>query len=317
VNVRGGPPNTAFRATDISVIIPTLGRSTLIEAVRSVLAQSELPGEVIVVQDSSVGHPPALPESPVVMLTRASRPGQTGAWTHGLSVSSGCIIALLDDDDVWYPHKIRTLLSVLADTDTGAAGAPLWLFSSALRNVTATSGDEWPRDGSSPTTPLLTYLFARDTFRTRQRHLQSSTLAFPRQLAEICPFKGGLDIHTDWAWLRDIDASGIPLSMLWSSSPLVEYRTASERGAPAVPRWKRSLAWAQANLDIYPPNVRRDFGLAVPTMFAAQVGDARAWVGCVAWSLRQARLNRYSAPMLIKSVSALIQQLIRRRRRPR
>ncbi len=101
----------AFGASDISVIIPYYNRERYIdEAVQSVLAQTLKPLEIIIVNDCSR-------ESSRRSLDRYSdvcrivdlpvNVGLAGARNAGIRVARGQFIALLDDDDIWLPHKLE------------------------------------------------------------------------------------------------------------------------------------------------------------------------------------------------------------------
>jgi glycosyltransferase involved in cell wall biosynthesis len=100
---------------DYCVIIPTHNRPDLVvRALRSVYAQSWLPGEVIVIDDAS--EPPlVLPEefakARVVRHERAR--GGAAARNTGLREASTQIIAFLDDDDEWLPDKMEIQLAWL------------------------------------------------------------------------------------------------------------------------------------------------------------------------------------------------------------
>ncbi len=98
----------------ISAIIPLFNGSRFItQALDSVFAQ-ELPAtEVIVVDDGSTDDGPAIvaryaEKQPVSLLSKENG-GQSSARNFGISHSRGTLIALLDQDDVWYPHHLQEL----------------------------------------------------------------------------------------------------------------------------------------------------------------------------------------------------------------
>lgn len=85
------------------------------DAIDSVLAQTEPPREVIVVDDgSSDGSPALLRErygsDPRVTLIEQPNGGQLQAWITGFAASSGEVVALLDSDDLWEPGYLRRIV---------------------------------------------------------------------------------------------------------------------------------------------------------------------------------------------------------------
>jgi glycosyltransferase involved in cell wall biosynthesis len=103
---------------DLSIvaIVPLYNGAKFIEeAIRSVLAQTLQPAEFLVVDDGSTDDGPAIveriaKENPLIKLWRKSNGGQSSARNFGVARSKSALIALLDQDDVWYPHHLETLV---------------------------------------------------------------------------------------------------------------------------------------------------------------------------------------------------------------
>jgi glycosyltransferase involved in cell wall biosynthesis len=105
--------------TDLSIVavIPLYNGARFIEqSVRSVFAQTLRPDEFIVVDDGSTdgGAGSAIverlsDEHPVTLL-RKPNGGQSSARNHGVAHSKSALIALLDQDDRWYPHHLEMLV---------------------------------------------------------------------------------------------------------------------------------------------------------------------------------------------------------------
>jgi glycosyltransferase involved in cell wall biosynthesis len=97
----------------VSVIITTHNRRHLLpRAVESVLAQTFREFELIVVDDASTDDTPSvLREYRDVPNLRTARIAQSRGANHarnvGLSLSSGALLAYLDDDDRWLPRKLE------------------------------------------------------------------------------------------------------------------------------------------------------------------------------------------------------------------
>ena len=105
-----------IRAGEVSVVVPTFDRaSVLSRALDSVIEQTRLPAEVIVVDDGSTDATAELVESrfPGVRLLRQENRGVSAARNRGIEASRGEWIALLDSDDEWRPRKLERQLSAL------------------------------------------------------------------------------------------------------------------------------------------------------------------------------------------------------------
>ncbi len=119
-----------------SVIIPTYNRAGQVTvAVQSVLAQSEPPDEVIVVDDGSTdGTAEALaPFMERIRYVRKANGGASSARNLGVILAKGEWIAFLDSDDTWHPEKLakqhacaaRTAAKVCFCVSTDESGAVL------------------------------------------------------------------------------------------------------------------------------------------------------------------------------------------------
>ncbi|MCH9813638.1 MAG: glycosyltransferase family 2 protein [Epsilonproteobacteria bacterium] len=93
----------------ISVIIPVYNREALIaRAIDSVLSQTFLADEIIVVDDGSTDATAKVLEryrDKVKIITQENR-GVSSARNAGIKASSGSWITLLDSDDIWHPEKL-------------------------------------------------------------------------------------------------------------------------------------------------------------------------------------------------------------------
>lgn len=102
----------------ISVVITTFEKPRLLEqAIRSVLAQTAKPSEIIVVDDGSgnatrdVIH--GFAGDGVAHIWQPNSGGPAGPRNTGWSAARGEWIAFLDDDDLWHPRKLEVCTSAL------------------------------------------------------------------------------------------------------------------------------------------------------------------------------------------------------------
>ena len=112
----------------VSVVIPTYNRSRYLRhAVDSVLRQT-YPGdmEIIVVDDGSTDDTQEVAklystESKAVRYVRlAGNSGPSVARNTGIACAEGELVAFLDSDDEWLPHKLERQIRVLQERDLDA-----------------------------------------------------------------------------------------------------------------------------------------------------------------------------------------------------
>ena len=114
-----------------TVIIPLFnGARTIEEALRSVLEQTLPPDEIIVVDDGSADNGPEIvarmaSQYPIILL-RKPNGGQSSARNVGVRHAHGDLIALLDQDDTWYPLHLAELTKPFREPRSRPLG---WTYS--------------------------------------------------------------------------------------------------------------------------------------------------------------------------------------------
>lgn len=105
----------------VSIVIPTYNRaSQVVQAVRSALAQTWDPCEVIVIDDGSTdstGRELATFEGRIRYI-RTENGGVSAARNRGTHEASGDWIAFLDSDDTWHPDKLRLQMECIERSGT-------------------------------------------------------------------------------------------------------------------------------------------------------------------------------------------------------
>lgn len=125
----GGPPEPATALPPlvaeplVSVVIPTRGRARLLrDAVASVLGQGYEHVEILVVNDGGEDVAPVLASMLSGRTQRAALyalpapRGAAAARNRALREAQGEVIAFLDDDDLYLPRHVETLVAALAGT---------------------------------------------------------------------------------------------------------------------------------------------------------------------------------------------------------
>ncbi len=98
----------------VSVIIPTYNRGhVLSDAIDSVLSQDFDDYELIVVDDGSTDNTLTILDGYAnrIKVCRQMNQGVSAARNHGITVSSGNLIAFLDSDDIWLPQKLSVQIA--------------------------------------------------------------------------------------------------------------------------------------------------------------------------------------------------------------
>ena len=124
----------------VSVVIPTRNRRARLErALRSVLAQTWRPLEVIVIDDASTDETSTL-LSPLQTdgvrwrcLRNETPKGGAAARNQGIATATGTAVAFLDDDDTWLPEKIERQMAMLAERPEAVAVTCSYLVSTPGR----------------------------------------------------------------------------------------------------------------------------------------------------------------------------------------
>lgn len=103
----------------ISVIIPLYNKAPhIVRTIESVLAQTVLPAEIIVVDDGSTDGGPELlipyESQKVIRLIRQKNSGESAARNRGIAEAENDYVAFLDADDYWLPSHIEVVMRLIA-----------------------------------------------------------------------------------------------------------------------------------------------------------------------------------------------------------
>jgi glycosyltransferase involved in cell wall biosynthesis len=208
-------PETGPRPSFSIVIAAYQAAPTIAHAVRSALAQSVAPREVIVVDDGSTdgtGTALARWQSKIIYRRQPNR-GPSAARNAAIRLATGDFVALLDADDVYEPGRIEALTALAAsrpDLDLLATDA----FLEVGGEVTGTFFDY----NKFPVTEQLSEIFFRC-------YLASPAVRRLR-MTEIGGFDETLRVGEDWdCWIRLLHAGSAAGAV---AEPLFRYRIGHE-----------------------------------------------------------------------------------------
>jgi glycosyltransferase involved in cell wall biosynthesis len=143
-----GPPPAAGSVAPlaVAVVIPAYRcAGTIARAVRSALAQTLPPAEIVVVDDGSPDDiPGALIGLPVRCLRRDNG-GPGAARNTGIRATKAPLVAFLDADDTWEPDKLRLQVErLLAAPEAVAVCSDAWVADGRGGRVARSAGRALP-----------------------------------------------------------------------------------------------------------------------------------------------------------------------------
>jgi hypothetical protein len=286
--VTDSPAGADERRPTVSVVITTVDRPSLVDAVKSALSQELVPVEVIVVFDGGDTEvaAPVLPDPRVRVLRTGGRRGPSVARQLGAEAAIGDLVAWLDDDDVWRSDKLqRQVQEYLRLSQEGqhvvvSCQADLRLPDGRSRGVA-------PRRDYHDDTDVADFLFIRHSLGEGSFGLASSTLLCDAALVNDVAWDSKLRLHEDWDWVLRAIRAGALLSVI--PAPLVVYRIQPPGAAASRPPggWDESAAWARSVP--MSPAALGDFLLCVSAVNAAAYGNRSAALSLALSAVREGR----------------------------
>lgn len=268
----------------VSVVIPTRFRPRIVHrAIKSALAQSLADIEVIVVVDGPDNDTEqslaAITDPRVRVIALPAQVGGSEARNSGVRAARAPWIALLDDDDEWFPHKLQVQL---AAADSLGVAYPV-VYSRYVGR--STEGDcvmaaRLPAENE----PISEYLFCRSGLRFGETGLGSSELLAPTRLMLEVPFLIGLRKHQDWDWiLRAAQHPGVKVHVV--PEMLAVYYM--DDGTPRVSNnaeWRFSLEWVQQRRHLLTPKA---YSFFIATECATRAKKVNAGIGVYSMLFRE------------------------------
>ena len=188
--------NTTPQQRTYSVIVPLYNKEGEVEqAIRSALAQTLQPLEVVVVDDGSTDRSAAIVEaigSPLVRLIRQPNGGVCAARNRAIAEAQGTHLALLDADDSWRADHLAEIDRLVAEwPDCG-------IYSTAFEIVSPTG----ITPAACPTERGVVGNFWRESMS--RFVVIPSTAVIPRSVIDtLGGFPKGMKMGEDqWLWIK-------------------------------------------------------------------------------------------------------------------
>jgi hypothetical protein len=308
---RSSPPS-------ISVVIPTVARPELVDALASVAAQTVPAHEVIVVADSTEPLPSDT-GVPFTELRVGPGAGGNAARQAGIEAASGSWIALLDEDDVWHPDRLERQIAQLrlGTTEVNAEDGDWVATSRVVAMFSGGRAEIWPDRLIRADQTIPEYILRKSKIQGGVGFVQASTLLFPRELALRVPFDAALRFHQDLAWLVATAQETPGIRLMQVDAALVDYRVGEGSVSRSI-RSRESTAWGRAHLAHCDARSRGDFLITTPVVFARRAGDPLGVLRAVAAAFRHGRPGlpavAFAAGCFAVALASRTRMLIRRGR---
>ena len=184
----------------VSVIVRTKNRPAfLANALRSITEQTYANLEIVVVNDGGQDVKDVVTALaggiPVSYIAHEKSEGRAAAANSGLKAARGVYLNFLDDDDIFLPDHVETLISYLADNNEKVA------YSNVL-NVYFTGSDNNP--GQRLKEELIFNLDFDPEILLFQNYIPIMSVIFSKDiLAKVERFCEDMDLFEDWDfWIR-------------------------------------------------------------------------------------------------------------------
>lgn len=191
----------------VSIVVRSMGRAELHEALQSIAAQTWPDLEVVIVAASGASHPvppPACGRFPVTFVAGMAPRSRPVAANAGLDAATGAYVGFLDDDDRLLPLHVETLVNALRAAPRAPAAY------SAVREVDA-EGNVVRRRA----TPFSRLLLHQVCF------LVPDALLLRREALAQCRFDERFVLCEDWDFFLQLAQLG---DLLFVPAETVVYR---------------------------------------------------------------------------------------------
>lgn len=287
----------------LSVVIPAYNIAPYLdEAVRSVLAQTLADLEVVVVDDGSTDHTPAVLAAirdPRLRVVRKLNGGLSSARNAGLRAARGRYFGLLDGDDIWMQRKAELQVAMLENNP----------------DVTLTySHSAYLHEDGTPTGALLVSGIAAPTWRQMvvRNHIGNGSTAIGRRDDLLAAglfderFRTAFEEYELWPRLLRHSGRGIRLV----PEVLTGYRIRNGSGSMQLGSFARQAELARDVLRAKMPDIPRhllNLGLAfsyrITARKAASLGLRREAMHYLGLALRTAPTVALRDPRFLPTVA--------------
>lgn len=165
----------------VTALVPTIGRKSLCNAIKSIQNQSHDIQRILVVDDSLKQDVDLGKDQSITLIRTGGKTGPAYARNLGLGLVETDWVAFLDDDDYWLPNHVELLLAFCASHNLDAA------YSSAL-----ISGLKRPQVLYQGNVDPLIAVYERPSWRKTKHYLPTPGLMISKEVVSHLPFNNNL-----------------------------------------------------------------------------------------------------------------------------
>lgn len=229
----------------VDVVIPTIGRHSLLRAVRSAINQTVRTRVWVVLDrpDQRFTVERLLEGMRCEVLVTSGRQGGAVARNLGFTAGSSQCIAFLDDDDWWSPEFLRSRLEALHGPDDVEPDLVLGAFKHGNKD-----SDEGfvtvPRVAPPVEAPakIPNYMLMRNRLKFGRNAVQTSSMLFRRCSLRAKPWDEHLEKHQDWDLVASLVANPA-IRVAWDEAPLAHIEKDSPSSVSRRRNWRISYNW--------------------------------------------------------------------------
>jgi glycosyltransferase involved in cell wall biosynthesis len=228
---------------NLSVIVPTVGRSSLNRAIHSITSQVNVVLEIIIVDDSEL-QDLSFPENvPGRIIKTGGKVGVSQARNIGLNAATNRWVAFLDDDDEWLPNKSEVQLKYMKELSLDAS-----LTSAFVNKITRPKVllkiDESP----------IHALYSRLSFFANRHYMAMGSLIYDSEKFQI-RFMDKLAERENIFFYESLFKLGAKIGQIDEPLVIVHFSKSNSLGRINL---KSEIEWFGL-ISNYPKHVRRNF----------------------------------------------------------
>lgn len=246
----------------VEVIIPTIGRPSLVKAVQSVVSQTtdcsaivvlDRPDKVNAVRSLLIGLPHKL-----IVTTGGAK--AASARNLGLKEVTAPVVAFLDDDDWWGPTRVEELLSSVPDIKKKfvVASAFRFVLPTGRSRVIPSLNPPFETSGKPRAELLADYLVTRAQLKFGNNAMQTSSLLMSTQAAKETLWDEDLPKHQDWDLILRL-AQDNATEFVWADTNECYVVKDSAGSISKSMNWQASLYWLGRHRSLLSKQAASDF----------------------------------------------------------
>ncbi|MCQ9388078.1 glycosyltransferase family 2 protein [Brevibacterium sp. 50QC2O2] len=264
-----------MRAT-VSVIIPTVGRPSLVKAVDSVLQQVDCETEPIVILDSpdKLDYVRAELSDRNYMLEVQDHRGACAARNLGLDLAQGEYIGYLDDDDTWMPTKAITQIAAIRKSGRNST---ISVVASRFVREDGTVSDTAPEVFKANNEAFGNYLVKRTRLRYGSAQFNTPAVLGSSDIMKRFRWDEDLGKHQDWDLLIRLMAD-LTITCIAIPDTLVSVSQGSSGSISKSMDWTKSTTWLRKHAKDVTGRARSDF-VALHILLPAILSRSRKGIG--------------------------------------